>query len=79
MEAVGGVLDGAIPQILAGVEGVELEGEGPPFRVSVVSLKDARPAQILPLIHWFLDDFYVEETEEGGLASPDVAFNRHHT
>lgn len=64
------------PEHVAGVNGVELEGEGPPLGVLIVILEHIDAAQVLPLVDGLLDGGDVEEGEEGGLACPQVALNR---
>lgn len=63
------------PEHVAGVDGVELEGEGPPLGVLIVILEDVHSAEVLPLVDGLLDGGNVEEGEEGGLACPQVALD----
>ena len=55
---------------------VELESEGPSFRISIVFFEKASSLHTLPLINWF---FYLVETEgreECAFSHPDISFKR---
>lgn len=69
------VLDGALPQFAARVEGIKLESKGPPLGVFVVSLEDVAARCILPLVNWLLDGVGVEQCQECAFASSDVSFD----
>lgn len=74
--SLGGLfLERPIPELGAGVECVELEGEGPSLGVGVVSLEDVAAGGVGPLVDWFLDDADVEVGEEGALACAQVALD----
>jgi len=58
------------------MQGVELEGECPAFRVFIISLKYVISGSIFPLIHWLFDSVGVEHPQKGTLARPDVSLHR---
>lgn len=48
--------NGLVPEKAAGVESIELEGEGPSFRIFIVIFEDVASRHMLPLINGFFND-----------------------
>lgn len=74
--------DGLVHLLDAGEDGVDLEGEAPPFGLLVVLLKhvDVLLVQILPLLDRLLYpvglwDLFAQNLEESRLSASDVAFD----
>ena len=61
MKLVGLLLDDFSPYELSRVQSVELESKSPSFRIFIISFEYAAASEMLPLIHWLLDDLDVEE------------------
>ncbi len=57
------------------MEGIELEGEGPSFGISIVLVEEVGACGVGPVIDRFPDEAEVEEGEEGGFARPDVSLD----
>lgn len=55
------LLNDILPQSVPGVDGVELEGEGPALGFLIVVLEDVDSLDVLPLIHGLLDGGDVEQ------------------
>lgn len=55
MDLVRLLLNDVLPQSVPRVDCVELEGEGPTFRLLIVILEDVDSLDVLPLIHGLLD------------------------
>lgn len=68
-------LESFVPKLGAGVQGVELEGEGPSLGVGIVSLEHVAASSVCPLIDGLLDDADVEVGEERAFAGSQVALN----
>ncbi len=49
-------LDGGVPEEGAGVESIELEGEGPSLGVLVVIFEDVASCHFFPLVHGLFDN-----------------------
>lgn len=69
------LLNDLLPESVAGVDCVELEGEGPTFRLLIVVLEDVDSLDVLPLVHGLLDRGDVQQREESGLAGAQVALD----
>jgi hypothetical protein len=76
MQFIRFLLGDLLPEAVARVNSIELESKRPTFRILIVILEDVHASDVLPLIDGFLDRGDVEQGEEGGFASPEVAFDR---
>lgn len=61
------------------MKSIELEGEGPSFRVGIIALKDVAAGSVSPFIDRFLDDTNIKIGEESAFACSEVALDRNYS
>jgi hypothetical protein len=72
---MGLLFDYLIPECVARMDSIELEGKCPSLWILIIVLKDIDPSYVLPLIDWLFNGGDVQKGKKSGLTCPEVALD----